>query len=137
MSAQPGKFASRPAPKSQPKPFTPTELKVMHLIGSGLKLKQAAHKLGCSHRTIEVHFNSLKAKIGVRGVVKFAIWYAIHWPENCGGLDPELRPDILAALHSVRRARQLIGAGSIDLARAVILGAEALLSRHAKEDGQP
>lgn len=113
--------------------LTEREAQVMHLLGRGCSNKQIAGELGISQRTAEIHRGRLLEKIGVRGWVQFGIWYADHFPVQAGLRKLDIHGDVAASLHSVRRARELIAAGSIELARGILGGVESLLSPHVDE----
>ncbi|MCX7905353.1 MAG: response regulator transcription factor [Elusimicrobiales bacterium] len=51
--------------KDCPEALTPTEMKVMSLLGKGKSNKEIAHELKCSVKTIKNHLNSIFNKLGV------------------------------------------------------------------------
>jgi DNA-binding NarL/FixJ family response regulator len=58
------------------RPVSERELEVLKLVAEGLSAKEVAARLGISHRTVEVHRNSLIRKLGARNsaeLVKIAI----------------------------------------------------------------
>lgn len=131
MSVEGRAVARRFEPIAGDPHLTERELDVLHLAGTGITQKQIAYKLGISKRTIEIHFNRALDKIGVKGQINFAIWYAKTYPHKFDIVDPNLPADLRAAIHSLRRARDLIDSNAYELARAAVGGAEALLERHA------
>lgn len=71
--------------KDSPEALTPTEMKVMSLLGKGKSNKEIAHELKCSVKTVKNHLNSIFNKLGVtnrtEAVVK-AIEKGLISPEN-------------------------------------------------------
>ncbi len=51
--------------KDSPEALTPTEMKVMVLLGRGKSNKEIAHELKCSVKTVKNHLNSIFNKLGV------------------------------------------------------------------------
>lgn len=71
--------------KDSPEALTPTEMKVMSLLGRGKSNKEIAKELDCSVKTVKNHLNSIFNKLGVtnrtEAVVK-AIEKGIISPQN-------------------------------------------------------
>ncbi|MEF3279670.1 MAG: response regulator transcription factor [Elusimicrobiota bacterium] len=71
--------------KDSPEALTPTEMKVMSLLGKGKSNKEIAVELKCSVKTVKNHLNSIFNKLGVtnrtEAVVK-AIEKGLISPEN-------------------------------------------------------
>lgn len=71
--------------KDFPEALTPTEMKVMSLLGKGKSNKEIAKELDCSVKTVKNHLNSIFNKLGVtnrtEAVVK-AIEKGLISPEN-------------------------------------------------------
>ncbi len=71
--------------KDSPEALTPTEMKVMVLLGKGKSNKEIAFELKCSVKTVKNHLNSIFNKLGVtnrtEAVVK-AIEKGLISPEN-------------------------------------------------------
>lgn len=69
-------------------PLSPREREVLELAASGLRNRVIAERLGISSRTVEGHFNSILAKLGVASrleAVLFAIaheWIAVRRDEQ-------------------------------------------------------
>lgn len=61
MTVRPAKLGDR---------LTPREESVCSLLVAGASRKEAARKLGISHRTVESHVEHIFCKIGVNSVVK-------------------------------------------------------------------
>ncbi|MDA8219217.1 MAG: response regulator transcription factor [Dehalococcoidales bacterium] len=59
-----------------PGQLSPREREVLELAGKGLRNKMIAGKLGISMRTVEGHFNSILAKLGVSSRLE-AVLYAV------------------------------------------------------------
>jgi DNA-binding NarL/FixJ family response regulator len=55
----------KPVQQGLPEQLSPRELEVLELAAKGLRNKAIADKLGISIRTVEGHFNSIFAKLGV------------------------------------------------------------------------
>jgi DNA-binding NarL/FixJ family response regulator len=53
--------------------LTPTQLKVMHGVRSGLLNKQIAHDLGIAEATVKAHMTALMRKLNVRNRTQVAI----------------------------------------------------------------
>ena len=47
--------------------LTPTELRVLHLVGENMTSKEIAKKLFISPRTVDTHRNNISGKLGLRG----------------------------------------------------------------------
>lgn len=71
--------------KDAPEALTPTEMRVMSLLGKGKSNKEIAYELKCSVKTVKNHLNSIFNKLGVtnrtEAVVK-AIEKGIISPDN-------------------------------------------------------
>ncbi|EQB15386.1 MAG: helix-turn-helix transcriptional regulator [Novosphingobium lindaniclasticum] len=64
--------AAREAP-AEPLYFTPTQLKVLRCVRSGLLNKQIAYELGIAEATVKVHMTALMRKLNVRNRTQVAI----------------------------------------------------------------
>ncbi|MGH6747621.1 regulatory LuxR family protein [Novosphingobium sp. PhB57] len=64
--------AAREAP-AEPLHFTPTQLKVLRCVRSGLLNKQIAYELGMAEATVKVHMTALMRKLNVRNRTQVAI----------------------------------------------------------------
>ncbi|MBO9723034.1 MAG: response regulator transcription factor [Novosphingobium sp.] len=53
--------------------FTPTQLKVLRCVRSGLLNKQIAYELGMAEATVKVHMTALMRKLNVRNRTQVAI----------------------------------------------------------------
>lgn len=56
--------------------LTPRQREILQLVAEGHTSKDIAHRLGLSHRTVEVHRNQLMKRLGVHdlpGLVRFAV----------------------------------------------------------------
>jgi len=62
----------REAPAEAPH-FTPTQLKVLRCVRSGLLNKQIAYELGMAEATVKVHMTALMRKLNVRNRTQVAI----------------------------------------------------------------
>lgn len=62
--------------------LTPRENEILSYIRDGLTAKQIARKIGCSHRTVELHREHIKQKLGtnktsrMKKLVEYAFAYA-------------------------------------------------------------
>ena len=56
--------------------LTPSELRVLDLIGEGLSNRQLAERLGVAEKTIKNHITSLLAKMGLQRRTQVAAWVA-------------------------------------------------------------
>ena len=56
--------------------LTPSELRVLDLIGEGLSNRQIADRLGVAEKTIKNHITSLLAKMGLQRRTQVAAWVA-------------------------------------------------------------
>ena len=56
--------------------LTPSELRVLDLIGEGLSNRQIAERLGVAEKTIKNHITSLLAKMGLQRRTQVAAWVA-------------------------------------------------------------
>jgi two-component system response regulator DevR len=68
--------------------LTPTEKKVLELIGDGLSNREIGDQLGLAEKTVKNHVTGLLAKMGFRRRTQAAAWVAAHrqgtgW--NAGG----------------------------------------------------
>ncbi|QGP81223.1 response regulator transcription factor [Sphingobium sp. CAP-1] len=59
-------------PSDQPR-LTPTQMKVLHCVHSGLLNKQIAYELGMAEATVKVHMTALMRKLNVRNRTQAAI----------------------------------------------------------------
>lgn len=91
MSAAPTTVAAS-LPSIQPSSFglTPHQERVMHLFARCLRQKEIAAELGVSKRTVEIHWLRIQERLGIKGLVRFGIWYAHHFPERVAMLDAPL-----------------------------------------------
>jgi two-component system response regulator FixJ len=75
--------------------LTPRERDVATALMSGLSNKQAAHLLGISVRTVEVHRSHVVAKLGVRNMAEAAVLLArlgfAEAPARSAGAEPDAR----------------------------------------------
>ncbi|EQB12814.1 response regulator transcription factor [Sphingobium lactosutens] len=63
-----------PAPAAVTPPrLTPTQMKVMRCVHSGLLNKQIAYELGMAEATVKVHMTALMRKLNVRNRTQVAI----------------------------------------------------------------
>ena len=63
-----------PAPAALAPPrLTPTQMKVMRCVYSGLLNKQIAYELGMAEATVKVHMTALMRKLNVRNRTQVAI----------------------------------------------------------------
>ncbi|OAN56659.1 helix-turn-helix domain-containing protein [Sphingobium sp. TCM1] len=69
----------------EPAPLTPTQMKVLHCVHSGLLNKQIAYELGMAEATVKVHMTALMRKLNVRNRTQAAIT-----ARNLGWLRPAL-----------------------------------------------
>lgn len=82
-------MARRKAAHSDPtESLTPTERKVLELIGDGLSNREIGDELGLAEKTVKNHVTGLLAKMGFRRRTQAAAWVAAHrqgtgW--NAGG----------------------------------------------------
>lgn len=82
-------MARRKAAHSDPtESLTPTEHKVLELIGDGLSNREIGEQLGLAEKTVKNHVTGLLAKMGFRRRTQAAAWVAAHrqgtgW--NAGG----------------------------------------------------
>ena len=56
--------------------LTPSELKVIELIGEGLSNREIAERLGVVEKTVKNHITSLLAKMGLQRRTQVAAWVA-------------------------------------------------------------
>ncbi|SEJ84170.1 regulatory protein, luxR family [Sphingobium sp. AP50] len=57
----------------EPPHLTPTQIKVMRCVHSGLLNKQIAYELGMAEATVKVHMTALMRKLNVRNRTQVAI----------------------------------------------------------------
>jgi len=67
--------------------LTPTERKVLELIGEGLSNREIGEELGLAEKTVKNHVTGLLAKMGFRRRTQAAAWVAAHhsgggWNQN-------------------------------------------------------
>ena len=71
--------ARRRAANSDPTDaLTPTERKVLELIGDGLSNREIGEELGLAEKTVKNHVTGLLAKMGFRRRTQAAAWVAAH-----------------------------------------------------------
>ncbi|WP_363737318.1 MULTISPECIES: response regulator transcription factor [unclassified Sphingobium] len=70
---------------AEPPPLTPTQMKVLRCVHSGLLNKQIAYELGMAEATVKVHMTALMRKLNVRNRTQAAIV-----ARNLGWLRPAL-----------------------------------------------
>lgn len=58
--------------------LTPSELKVIDLIGEGMSNREIAERLGVAEKTVKNHITSLLAKMGLQRRTQVAAWVAAH-----------------------------------------------------------
>ncbi|MFB9954349.1 response regulator [Cellulomonas denverensis] len=56
--------------------LTPSELKVLDLIGDGMSNREIAEKLGVAEKTVKNHITSLLSKMGLQRRTQVAAWVA-------------------------------------------------------------
>lgn len=67
-------YAVRAVPEAPEAPhLTPTQLKVLRCVRSGLLNKQIAYELGMAEATVKVHMTALMRKLNVRNRTQAAI----------------------------------------------------------------
>lgn len=54
--------------------LTSRQQQIVQKIASGDTIKEIAHDLGRSHKTIEFHFNEARNRIGYRSVAQVTQW---------------------------------------------------------------
>ncbi|WP_254913969.1 response regulator transcription factor [Sphingobium sp. Z007] len=62
-----------PARSQEPPALTPTQMKVLRCVHSGLLNKQIAYELGMAEATVKVHMTALMRKLNVRNRTQAAI----------------------------------------------------------------
>src|SRR4051794_1822547 len=60
--------------------LTPTERKVLELIGAGLSNREIGERLGLAEKTVKNHVTGLLSKMGFRRRTQAAAWVAGHRP---------------------------------------------------------
>jgi len=63
----------QPARAQEPPTLTPTQMKVLRCVHSGLLNKQIAYELGIAEATVKVHMTALMRKLNVRNRTQAAI----------------------------------------------------------------
>ncbi|EJL34348.1 helix-turn-helix transcriptional regulator [Novosphingobium sp. AP12] len=58
---------------AEPPHLTPTQLKVLRCVRSGLLNKQIAYELGMAEATVKVHMTALMRKLNVRNRTQVAV----------------------------------------------------------------
>lgn len=58
--------------------LTPSERKVLELIGEGLSNREIGERLGVAEKTVKNHITSLLAKMGLQRRTQVAAWVAAH-----------------------------------------------------------
>ena len=66
-------FRDHPARTQEPPALTPTQMKVLRCVHSGLLNKQIAYELGMAEATVKVHMTALMRKLNVRNRTQAAI----------------------------------------------------------------
>jgi DNA-binding NarL/FixJ family response regulator len=69
--------AAHPDPRDG---LTPTERKVLDLIGEGLSNREIGDRLGLAEKTVKNHVTGLLAKMGFQRRTQAAAWMAAHRP---------------------------------------------------------
>lgn len=64
--------------------LTPTQCEVMRRVVDGEKAKEIGDALCRSHKTVEVHFERAKEKMGARSILHAAVMWARHFPQREG-----------------------------------------------------
>ena len=59
-----------------PADLTPSERKVLDLIGDGLSNREIGEKLGVAEKTVKNHITSLLSKMGLQRRTQVAAWVA-------------------------------------------------------------
>ncbi len=73
--------SGRPADEDPLAALTNRELEIFELIGHGLTVKQIAHKLGISQKTVEAHRDGIKGKLNLKNsheVVRRALQWSME-----------------------------------------------------------
>jgi DNA-binding CsgD family transcriptional regulator len=63
----------RPKPKGTA--LTAAELRVAALIAQDLADKTIADRLGCAQKTVEVHAQNIRDRLGLRSKIGIAVWW--------------------------------------------------------------
>jgi DNA-binding NarL/FixJ family response regulator len=66
-------FRHQPPRATEPPALTPTQMKVLRCVHSGLLNKQIAFELGMAEATVKVHMTALMRKLNVRNRTQAAI----------------------------------------------------------------
>lgn len=75
--------AKEPAPAPH---LTPTQMKVLRCVHSGLLNKQIAYELGMAEATVKVHMTALMRKLNVRNRTQVAVAAgSLGWQLSAGG----------------------------------------------------
>jgi len=68
------------SPQSPLDPLSDRELEVFHMIGNGLRLRDIAAKLFLSMKTVEVHREHIKEKLGLKTsaeLIRYAVTHTL------------------------------------------------------------
>ena len=128
LERQPHRVRRYRAPPGQ---LTARETELFHLLGRGLSNKQVAGEMGISMRTVQIHRQSMMEKVNAETPVHVGVRYAKMFPDRCGIDLVTGKADMREALVLAKRVRELMDAGSHELARALVICIEGLLAKHA------
>ncbi len=72
--------------------LTDRELHVLQLLGAGLSTREAAAELNLSFKTVEVHRENIKQKLGLRSAAAL-VHYATAWAQEQVAMPPQIIRD--------------------------------------------
>jgi len=68
-------FASQdPVPRRAPRPLSPRQAQVAHLVAEGLRNQDIAARLGISEQTVKNQMARIFVKLGLRSRAMLAVW---------------------------------------------------------------